>query len=172
MATVQIAPDDLLEVPDDWDSQQITNHIREVRPGLFVDTNLTYNPPAQQPAPTAGQLKFAQEREAALSEQKQIDSILERLGNTSDAGVMERAGELLIRGTGNMVSGAGSLARMPIEVAQELLPSGISRALGTLWQASSFGRLSDAGRAADELNDLIPSRAPSFGEARALASNG
>lgn len=171
MATVQIAPDDLLEVPDDWDSQQITNHIREVRPGLFVDTNLTYNPPSTQQGPTAGQMRMAGEREAALSEQKRIDSILARIADTGEAGVLERAGELLARGTGNIVSGSGSLARLPIEVAQELLPAGISRALGTLWQASSLGRLSDAGRTSDSINNLIPSRAPSFGEARALASN-
>lgn len=156
MATVQIAPDDLLEVPDDWDSQQVNDYIREARPALFKQS---------------GREKFAGEREAALSEQKQIDSILARLGNTGDAGILERAGELLTRGAGNMVSGAGSLARLPIEVAQELLPAGISRALGTLWQASSLGRLSDAGRTADNINDLIPSRAPSFGEARTLASN-
>jgi len=171
MATVQLGPNDTLEVPDDWDAQQVTDHLREVRPGLFVQSGLSYNPPPPPPQPSVGALKFASERQAALDEQKQIDSILERLSNTSDAGVWERAGELLSRGGAQIASSFGSLARAPLEVAAENLPTGVSRALAALWQASDLARVSNIGRAGDDLLDLIPSRAPTFGQARTLAAN-
>lgn len=153
MALVQVGDNDVLEVPDDWGQEQVNAHMREVRPQLF-----------------AKKASLAAERDAAVQEGNVLDQYLGRLNSLGDAGVLERAGEMLARGGANIVSSASQMALAPIESLAQLLPD-YAPGIRKLAAASSLGRLVDAGQAAKGIAENLPSRAPSFGEASALARN-